>query len=202
MNTDLITILNIIGVIAFAISGALKGMKSQLDILGVIVLGIITALGGGIIRDILMNVMPSSLLNERDMYFAIAAALLTYFAGRRIHNLTDIIRIFDAAGLAVFTVIGAEIGVSGGLGALGVIIMGTLTGVAGGVIRDLLVAEIPFVLKEEVYALFCIAGALLYRILSISHVPNPIAVWSVILLIFSGRILAIKFNLHLPKRKI
>ncbi|HNX58757.1 MAG TPA: TRIC cation channel family protein, partial [Spirochaetota bacterium] len=119
MNTDLITILNIIGVIAFAISGALKGMKSQLDILGVIVLGIITALGGGIIRDILMNVTPSSLKNERDMYFAIAASLLTYFAGRRIHNLTDIIRIFDAAGLAVFTVIGAEIGVSGGLGYLG-----------------------------------------------------------------------------------
>lgn len=202
MNTDLITILNIIGVIAFAISGALKGMKSQLDILGVIVLGIITALGGGIIRDILMNVIPSSLLNERDMYFAIAASLLTYFAGRRIHNLTDIIRIFDAAGLAVFTVIGAEIGVSGGLGVLGVIIMGTLTGVAGGVIRDLLVAEIPFVLKEEVYALFCIAGALIYRILSVSHIPNSIAVWSVILMIFSGRILAIKFNLHLPKRKI
>jgi uncharacterized membrane protein YeiH len=202
MNTDLITILNIAGVIAFAISGALKGMKSQLDILGVIVLGVITALGGGIIRDVLMNVVPLSLLNERDMYFAIAASLATYFAGRRVHNLADIIKIFDAAGLAVFTVIGAEKGISGELGVLGVIIMGTLTGVAGGVIRDLLVAEIPFVLKEEVYAMFCIAGALLYYILAKSHAPNMVSVWAVIIMIFAGRVCAIRFNLHLPKRNL
>jgi uncharacterized membrane protein YeiH len=199
---DMISILNLVGVTAFAVSGALKGMKNHLDILGIIVLGIITALGGGIIRDVLLNTKPESLTNERDMYFAIAASLVTYFAGRRVHNMSKVIKIFDAAGLALFTVIGAEKGIGSGMGILGVIIMGTLTGVAGGVVRDLLVNEIPFVLKEEVYAFFCIVGAILYMILSKSGINHTFSVWFVISLIFVGRVLAIALNLQLPRRKL
>jgi uncharacterized membrane protein YeiH len=202
LEINLISILNIFGIIAFAVSGALKGMKHQLDILGVIVLGIITALGGGILRDVMMVTLPSSLVNERDIYFAIIASLITYFAGKRIHNLAAIIKIFDAAGLAVFTIIGAEKGYSGGLGVLGVIIMGTVTGVAGGVVRDICVAEIPFILREEVYAVFCIAGAFIFWLLSSFGLPHHFTVWPVILFIFAGRIIALYFNLHLPRRKI
>jgi uncharacterized membrane protein YeiH len=201
-GSDIAIILDIIGVTAFAVSGAFKGMKHKLDILGVIVLGIITALGGGIIRDMLLNTVPSSLLDERDIYFAIGASLLTYLAGTKIHDYSSIIRIFDAAGLALFTVIGAQKGISAGLGPLGVIMMGTLTGVAGGMIRDLLVCEVPFVLKEEVYALFCIIGALMYKMMISFGAGATLSAWSVIIFIFVGRLLAIKFNLHLPKRSL
>jgi uncharacterized membrane protein YeiH len=201
-GSDIATILDIIGVVAFAVSGAFKGLKHKLDILGIVVLGIITALGGGILRDMLLNTMPSSLLDERDIYFAIGASLLTYLAGTRIHDYSSIIRIFDAAGLALFTVIGAQKGIASGLGPLGIIMMGTLTGVAGGMIRDLLVCEIPFVLKEEVYALFCIIGALAYKLMISFGAGETVSSWSVIGFIFLGRLFAIKFNLHLPKRSI
>lgn len=202
VQSDLLSLLNIIGVSAFAVSGALKGMKHDLDIFGVVVLGIITALGGGIIRDIMIGTIPAAIAHEQDLYFAIIPSLITYFAGRRIHNYSWIIKIFDAAGLAVFTVSGAQKGIDANLGVLGVIIMGTLTGVAGGVIRDTLVAEIPFILREEVYAVFCVAGAFLFWLLRRLGAGYPLCVWTVLLLIFSGRLLALYFNLHLPRRKL
>lgn len=203
MDIDFIYILNIIGLIAFSVSGAFKGMKYQLDILGVIVLGVMTALGGGILRDVLMNSMPASLVNETDMYFAISIAVIAYFLGRRIQNVVPVIKIFDAAGLAVFTVMGAEKGISGGLGVIGIILMGTLTGVAGGVIRDLLVNDVPFVLKEEVYAMFCIVGSLLLWVLmEVAGIEKNVSIYVVIALVFIGRVMAIKFDWHLPKRRI
>jgi len=203
MLTDFIGVLNIIGVIVFSVSGALKGLKYNLDILGIVFLGIITALGGGMMRDVLINVMPAALINERDLYFAIVFSIVTYFAGKKIQNYSMVIKIFDAAGLAVFTVIGAEKGLSVHLGMLGVIIMGTLTGVAGGIISDLLVNEIPFVLKEEVYALFCISGALFYWLfIGILKWNQNLVILGIILFIFIGRVLAVRFNWHLPKRNI
>lgn len=203
MDIDFIYILNIVGLIAFSVSGAFKGMKYHLDVLGVVVLGVMTALGGGILRDVLMNSKPASLVNETDMYFAISIAIIAYILGRRVQNYAPIIKVFDAAGLAVFTVMGAEKGISGGLGVIGVIIMGTLTGVAGGVIRDLLVNEVPFILKEEVYAMFCITGSLLLWILfTMTGMDKNTSIYIVIALIFIGRAMAIKFDWHLPKRKI
>ncbi len=200
--TELLAILNILGVSAFAVSGALKGMKHNLDIFGVIVLGIITALGGGIIRDIMIGTIPVAIAHEQDLYFAIVPALITYFAGKRVHNYSGIIKVFDAAGLAVFTVSGAQKGIDANLGVLGVIIMGTLTGVAGGVIRDTLVTEIPFILREEVYAVFCVIGAFLFWLFVSLGLSHHFSVWTVIILIFSGRLFAIYFNLHLPKKKL
>ncbi|BDU50288.1 trimeric intracellular cation channel family protein [Haliovirga abyssi] len=197
-----IEILNIIGVIVFSISGALKGLKYNLDILGVVVLGTITAIGGGILRDLLLNDMPMVLKNETDMYFAIVVAILTYIGGRRVENYSKIIKVFDAAGLAVFTIIGAARGMDKGLGVLGIVIMGTLTGVAGGVTRDLLVREIPFVLKEEVYALFCILGSAFYFYsVKYDFLSKNMTMYIIIFGIFLGRIVAVKYDLHLPKYK-
>jgi uncharacterized membrane protein YeiH len=203
MVLTLIDILDIMGVIVFAIAGSLKGLKKDLDILGVIVLGVITALGGGILRDILINIRPAIFLDERDMYFAIGASILTFIFGRKVPDYMNIIKIFDAAGLAVFTFIGAEKGLSNNLGILGVTIMGTLTGVAGGMLSDLLIAEIPFILKKEVYALLCIIGSLLFYILvkKFGFDVNIIGIITIIG-IFTGRILAIYLDLHLPKKTV
>jgi uncharacterized membrane protein YeiH len=198
----LIEVLDIVGTIAFAISGALKGLKYHLDILGVVILGIITAIGGGILRDVLLNEIPVTLLDEKALYYSIGAALLTFFLAGKIHEYVPIVKVFDAIGLAVFTIIGCRRGFNKELGILAVAIMGTLTGIAGGVIRDMLVKEIPFVLKEEIYALFCIVGGMLYWILQKNtEIKENYIIYFLIMFIFVGRMLAIKHDLHLPNRK-
>ncbi|MGC8765895.1 MAG: trimeric intracellular cation channel family protein [Brevinematia bacterium] len=203
MSIDLLLlILNEIGVVAFAISGAIKGIKHSLDLLGIIVLGVLTAIGGGVIRDVLLNTMPLILRNELDLIFAIIASLVAYFFARRLEKVSFLIQIFDALGLAVFTIIGAEKGMEHNLGLLGVIIMGTSTGVGGGMLRDILVGEIPFVLKEEIYASFAILGSFFYCVLfKYFALRKEIVIYVIILLIFIGRLIAIKYRLKLPKVK-
>ncbi len=203
MNNDFfISILNIIGIIAFAISGAMKGIKYSFDLLGIIVLGMITAIGGGIIRDVLLNQIPLILKNEKDLIFAIIASIIPYFFVKKIEKISFLIQLFDALGLAVFTVIGAAKGMEANIGIFGVIIMGSLTGVAGGMLRDILVGETPFVLKEDVYASFAIAGSFLYYILvKFTFLNKMIIIYGVIILIFIGRLFAIKFKWNLPKPK-
>jgi len=197
-----IRVLNMVGIVAFAISGAMKGMKYSLDILGVIVLGILTALGGGMVRDMLLNQVPVALVHEGDLVYAIVASLVTYWLGQRIVNVTPWVRYFDALGLAVFTVMGAERGMQASLGVLGVVIMGTSTGVVGGMLRDILVREIPSVLKEEIYASFCIVGSVVYYLLVRMGMDRGIAGPGVMGAIFLGRVLAIHYNWHLPRRSL
>lgn len=197
-----IEVLDVFGTIAFAISGALKGLKYHLDILGVVILGIITAIGGGILRDVLLNEIPAAFLNERALYFSIIASLLTYILANKMKEFVYVVKTFDAIGLAVFTIIGCKKGLNKDLGILSVTIMGTLTGIAGGVIRDMLVKEIPFILREEIYAFFCIMGGMTYWILfKYSILREQYIINFLILFIFFGRMLSIKYNLHLPNKK-
>ena len=195
-------ILNIVGIVAFAVSGAMKGMKYSLDILGVVVLGILTALGGGMVRDVLLNQVPVVLLHEEDLVYAIVASIGTYILGGRVKDFSRLIRYFDALGLALFTVVGAQKGMNASLGVLGVVIMGPSTGVVGGMIRDLLVREIPSVLREEIYASFCIVGSLLYYVLYKGSGSSLLAMVVVVGFIFVGRVLAIRFDWHLPRRSL
>ncbi|QJR22731.1 Putative inner membrane protein [Brevinematales bacterium NS] len=199
---NVLFVLNIVGIVAFAISGAMKGMKYSLDILGVVVLGILTALGGGMVRDVLLNQVPMALLHENDLGYAIVASVMTYFFGKRIQNVTSWVRYFDALGLAVFTVVGAEKGIQASLGILGVVIMGTSTGVVGGMLRDILVSEIPSVLKEEIYASFCIVGSMMYYFLFRFGVSHLVTLLVVVCFIFVGRVLAIRYDWHLPRRSL
>ena len=199
----ILEVLNIAGVAAFSISGVLARVKKKLDILGVVVLGIITAFGGGILRDVILNSVPASVVNERDMYIAIVISILAYALFKKMKNYFYLIRIFDAAGLALFTIIGAERGMSAGLGLLGTVLMATLTGVAGGAIRDVLIMEIPFILKEEVYALLSIIGAVVFWIgINYFDLDKSILSYIIIIMIFAGRMIAVKYNLHLPRRTI
>lgn len=198
-------ITNYIGVVAFAVSGMLKGLKYRLDIFGVIVLGVITAVGGGIIRDMLLNKIPGSLLNERDAYLAVVTALISYFflhnkleGSRRISRL---VMISDALGLAAFAIIGAEKGVNADLGPFSTAVMATLTGVGGGVIRDMLVSEIPFILKEDLYAVLCAAGGFLYWFLANEKIlERESLAYIIFLLLFAIRMVAIRYKLNLPSK--
>ncbi|MCK5780382.1 MAG: trimeric intracellular cation channel family protein [Psychrilyobacter sp.] len=200
-------IANYIGIIAFSISGMLKGLKHNLDIFGVVVLGVITAVGGGIIRDILLNETPMSIVNEKDAYLAIVTAIISYYF---LHNrlvsskrISRLVMISDALGLAAFAVIGAEKGVVSELGPFSTAIMATLTGVGGGVIRDVLVSEIPFILKEDLYAVLCLVGGTLYWMLSnIEGLEREKLAYTIFMIIFVIRLLAVRYRLNLPRKKL
>lgn len=201
---EITSLLNMIGVIAFSLSGVLKGLKHQLDIFGIIVLGTITATGGGIIRDILLNRTPRTIVNEGDIYLSIVISIIGYLIAHNLHSLGKLIAITDALGLAVFVIIGAEAAFTSNekIGLMGTALMATLTGVGGGIIRDSLVREIPIVLKEDLYATLCIVGGMLYYVFKVyTKIPEQIYSNGIILLIFVLRIIAIKYKLSLPRKK-
>jgi uncharacterized membrane protein YeiH len=154
------------GVAVFAISGALAAARKQLDLLGVVVIATVTAIGGGTVRDVLLNRAVFWIARPSFLYVILGAALATIAWTRRFHPPERALALADAAGLALFTVSGAQIAEGMDLAGVVVVLMGTLTGVAGGVLRDVLSAEIPLVLRRgQIYATAAIAGASLYLLL-------------------------------------
>lgn len=197
-----IIIANFIGIVAFAASGAFKGFKYKLDILGIIVLAVVTAVGGGIIRDVMLNRVPFVLSHTQDIYVAIAVAILLYIITKK----TDIeskyntkLLILDAVGLSIFTIIGARAAISADMSIMSIAIMSTITGIGGGVIRDMLSNEIPIVLKEDIYAVLCFFGSIIYVILIKTSGNELFSSLFIFFLILSIRLLVIKYKLNLPK---
>lgn len=171
---DIQFICEVLGTAAFSVSGALTAVKHKMDIFGVAVLGIVTALGGGLLRDIILNISPPSLF-ANTLYLSIAAvsALVVFFILAKTRNLAVFItgkvfnwllNVTDAIGLGMFTVIGVNIAVEAHQGYQPVfyIFLGMLTGVGGGVIRDILAGTIPKILNKHIYAVASLAGAVLY----------------------------------------
>lgn len=156
-------LLDLLGIFAFSLSGALLGVRKRFDLLGVIVLGCVTAVGGGSIRDTLTGTVPPVYLrDETYLWVAILGAVIGFAFGPRLEKLDRTLSFFDTAGLALFAVSGALDGIKLGFGPLGVIFVGALSGVGGGVIRDLLAGEVPQVLyrRDQLYATAAGAGAL------------------------------------------
>lgn len=171
-----IFILEIIGTCAFAVSGAVVSIKKRLDIFGVLFCGIITALGGGVTRDILLgNLPPAMFSNYIYAFFAVGSALLTFLFARhakasfeiKADTIDKINNIFDAIGLGVFTVVGINIALSMGYNGnpFFVVFLGMTTGCGGGLLRDILVREVPFILTEKIYAIASLFGGILYYLL-------------------------------------
>ena len=202
-------ILEIIGTISFAISGAMIAIQKKVDIFGVLFLGIITAFGGGLIRDITLgNVPPAMFRNTKYLIFASIASLIVFltaslFKNKYIQNelLIDTINnIFDAVGLGAFSVIGAQLTIQlyKDAGTFLIIVMGMITGIGGGLLRDLLVREIPFVLKKRVYAVAAILGAATYYVL-LHFTFSWLAMVIGVFVTFSLRMLSTVFKWNLPK---
>lgn len=189
----------LVGVVAFAIAGALRAIEREMDVFGILVLAVITALGGGIIRDILVGRFPVSLAQPVYFYAAVGGGLVALPAIRVIRKYPQWLKLFDALGLALFSILGAQVGVAEQLNVLSIVLLGLLTGIGGGVLRDVLANDIPLVLRQEVYALASLVGILVfwgaYRLgvlLSIAVVLGA----AVILII---RLAAIHWNLNLPR---
>ncbi len=192
-------LLDFAGVAVYAVSGALAAGRKQLDLLGVVVIASVTAIGGGTVRDLLLDRHPVFwIARPAHLYVIIAFAFLTVAYTRRFRPPDRMLVIADALGLALFTVSGAQIAEARALPGIVVVLMGTLTGVAGGVLRDVLSAEIPMILRKgQIYATAAILGCVVYLLLQ-SVVDRTVAGLAGMASIAVLRIAAIVWDLTLP----
>lgn len=199
----LISILEVIGTIAFAISGALIGIKKKLDLFGVIFLSITTAVGGGIFRDLVLgNTPPVAFVKPIYCSISGAAGIITFIFYGRISKLKNIISITDALGLGVFTALGSNAALAHNMANPFIVIsMGLITGIGGGILRDVFVKDIPFVFRKEIYAVASILGASgMYY--SFNYFPNIISIYICFAITFIVRILAVLLKLNLPVLRV
>ena len=194
--------LDILGTIAFAISGTLAAMHKRLDLFGVFIIAFVTAVGGGTLRDILIDRTLVSWMQDLNYVYAISAAtIFAIIIRKKIAYLRTSLFLFDTIGLGIFTIIGTEIGIQEQLHPVITVILGTLTATFGGVLRDILCNEIPVIFKKEIYAMACIAGALTFIILSNLEINTNTNYIITTLIIIIIRLVAVKFKLSLPTLK-
>ncbi|MDG1475913.1 MAG: trimeric intracellular cation channel family protein [Vicingaceae bacterium] len=199
METILIYI-SLLGSLTFAISGALKAINKKFDPFGILIIGFVTAVGGGTIRDILITDKTVFWLTETThLYFIIGGVILAIIFRNKLNKFNKSLTIFDAVGLGLFTITGVQIGLENDLHYINCIILGTVTGSFGGVLRDVLVNETPVIFKKEIYATISIVGGAIYLILLKLEVQNPILQIVPIVLIIIARLVILKFKITLPQ---
>lgn len=198
MEGIFITILDLIGTFVFAISGIRLASGKQIDWFGAYIIGLVTAIGGGTTRDLLLDVTPFWMLDGKYFLATGVALLATLLFKNRIFRLASTLFLFDAIGLGLFTIVGISKSLEAGLPFWVCIVMGTITGSVGGLIRDVLLNEVPLLLRRDIYALACVAGGIVYFTciqFPLSTSATELVAASVVILV---RLLAIKFHIHLP----
>ncbi len=198
---DFITIIDYIGTFAFAISGIRLAAAKNFDIFGAYVVGFVTAIGGGTLRDLFLGMTPFWM--EQPSYVVITAVALVFVIvfRKQVVKLNNTFFIFDAIGIGLFTVVGVERSLEAGFPMWVNIIMGSITGAAGGMFRDIFINEVPLIFRKDIYAVACVLGGVTYYIclwLGCSHILTQIiSAISVILI----RILSVRFSISLPSLK-
>lgn len=192
-------LLDIIGTLVFAISGALTAIYKKLDLFGVYCIAFVTALGGGTVRDVLIGRTPVGWMLDIDYVYIITMGfLLSIVFNRYLERLRISMFLFDTIGLGVFTLIGLEKGLEFELSPVVCVVLGTITATFGGVIRDILCNEIPVLFRKEIYATLCIAGGILFFLLQELQMQSDIISLIVAVFIISFRLIAFKYNWSLP----
>ena len=195
----LLYVLDLLGVAVFAVSGALAAAQRGLDLFGMVVLAAVTAIGGGTLRDLVLNRHPVFWVRDaRYLYVILAATAVAILGKDFLPNLQTGLLLADAAGLGLFALSGAQIAEADGFPPLVVILMGTMTGVAGGVIRDVLSGVVPLLLRRDIYATAAIAGICLYMLMQLAGIRRSWAFMAGILSIVVLRVLAIALHWQLP----
>lgn len=202
MDTDssLFLAVDLAGTFAFALNGALTAIRlARLDVVGVVTLGMVTALGGGIIRDVLLDSLPPATFNDwRYLAVAAAGSLIAFGFGRRLDRLAGPILVLDAAGLSLFAVSGTSKALDLDVGLVQAVILGAITGVGGGTLRDVLIGRVPVVLRRELYAIPALAGAL---VVVVTDRVGLFGVWAALggaVLCFAIRLLGVHLQLNAP----
>jgi uncharacterized membrane protein YeiH len=190
---------DLIGTFVFAISGATLGVRRGLDLFGVLVLSCVAATAGGILRDLLIGATPPAAFQDWR-YFAVCclAGLLVFWRSAWVESLTNPVQIFDALGLALFAVSGALKAISFGLAPVPCVLMGMLTAVGGGIVRDVLIAQVPHVLHKELYAVAALSGALVVVVADVLQLAAPLGALAGGALCFLLRFMAIRHGWQLP----
>lgn len=198
-ETLLLLVLDLVGTFVFAISGATAGVKRRLDLFGILVLSFVAGNFGGITRDVLIGSTPPAAINDwRYLAVSILAGAITFYWFSTVDKLGGSVLVFDAAGLALFAVSGAQKALAFGLHPIMAAQLGMLTGIGGGMMRDILVAEIPTVLRAEIYALAALAAAAVVVSGQFLHIPPTATTTAGALLCFGLRLMAIRRGWRLP----
>ena len=194
-------LLDLIGVFAFALSGGLVAVRKRLDLFGVLVLAGATGLGGGVLRDLLIGITPPIGISDwRLVATALAAGLVTFVYHPGVERLSRLVKVLDAVGLALFAVGGALLALARpGIPPLAAIIVGTITAVGGGALRDVLVGQVPEVLRRELYALPALLGSTIVVVACYVGFISPLVVWGAAALVFGIRMVAIVLHLNAPQ---
>jgi uncharacterized membrane protein YeiH len=196
-TTDAIEIL---GTVAFAISGSFAAMQRRLDPFGVLIIAFVTSIGGGTVRDLLLGDTPVAWMRDVNYCLLIlVTSFLTIFFKTQIKKFKVTLFLFDSLGLGLFTIVGVQKGIVFGLEPGICVALGTITGCFGGVIRDTLLNTIPLIFRKEIYATACILGGILYFGLLNFNLKADLAKIIVIAFIFTLRIVVVKYKLTLPK---
>ena len=194
------SLLDLIGTFVFAISGTIAAGEKRLDLFGAAFIGFVTAIGGGTLRDMMIGISPVSWTSSMAyLYVIILAVIITFFLKEQIFRFRRTIFLFDTIGIGVFTIIGVEKALANGINTPVAIIMGILTAVAGGVIRDTLNNEVPQIFKKEIYATACFAGAVVYILLKRFGIQTEANQVATILIIIGIRVISVKQQLGLPR---
>jgi len=203
LENNIVLILDLFGTAIFAATGAIKGVRKRLDIFGVTVLACCVGVGGGITRDAILGAVPAAALQHWTyLGVCIAVALIAFFTAHFWMRLRNIIQLCDAVGLGVFTAIGCSKGLSYEVSFIGVLLCGVITAIGGGMIRDVLVREVPVVLRSDFYATASLLGGFVYFCLTLVNTPWFLNFAITSAFVFSLRFLAIHYKFRLPEAHV
>lgn len=195
---EFVEIIEFLGTFAFAISGIRLASAKKFDLFGAFVIGFVTAIGGGTLRDLFINVTPFWMENPVYLWATLLALLFVIIFHHQLIRLNNTFFLFDSIGLGLFVVVGVEKSLALGYDPWVAVIMGTITGSVGGMIRDVLINEIPLIFRKEIYALACVIGGIVFTLLlstGLNHVVTELLTATTVILI---RMLAVRYQWHLP----
>ena len=196
---NILYFIDIIGTIVFAISGAMAGRDKQLDFFGIAAVGLITAIGGGTVRDVLLGSTPVGWMDDLIYLIMIGIGILiSLLFGKAVRRLRRTFFMFDTIGIAAFTVLGLQKALVLDVHPVIAIMMGMVSAVFGGVLRDIVCNEIPLIFRKEIYALTCLCGGILFVVLQKIEVPDQLNILITILFIGTFRVLAVRYRWQLP----
>lgn len=200
MATTVLLVLDLVGAFAFALNGALTALRAtRLDIVGVVTLGMITALGGGTIRDVFLDALPpATFLDWRYLAVAAGGGLIAFFAWTHLERINGTINVLDAAGLSLFAVTGALKAVDLGFGPAQAVVVGAITGVGGGTLRDVLIRQVPSVLSSGLYAVPALVGATAVVVADLLDLRTAVTTVGAAALCFAIRMVGVHFDVHAP----
>jgi uncharacterized membrane protein YeiH len=192
--------LDILGTFVFGLSGAMVAIRRRFDLFGILVLAAATGVAGGMIRDLLLGDAPPAVFRTAwPLGAACAAGLFAFFFGALIDRMERPVMLLDAVGLGVFAIAGCQTALAQGLGVPGAVLLGVITAVGGGMLRDMMASEVPRVLREEVYALAALVGAAAYSGCLQLDLSETVAAAIGVLLAVTLRVASVRFGWHLPR---